>query len=1142
MNSDTSALEHYRALFESAPDSVVVVDAETGRFVDANTAATALFGYTRDELLQLGPADISPMWQPDGQQSADAAKIAIERALGGDPRMFEWTHSDRSGNEIPCEIRLSRIAPPPSTLIRCRVTEIRARKAAEAELAARERLFRTLAENSPDWIVRFDRNLRRTYVNPAVLAVSGRALDELIGFTPTESYPDSEEMVEFEAKLRLCLETRTDQTLDRESTALGQAVILQSSVVCEFGDSGEVESLLSVTRDITQARRAADAEAQLASIIDSATEAIMSATLDGTITSWNAGAERLFGFRAGEVVGKSTEFLFDGSTPEIREAIRRRVLAGETIEGLVGEWPTADGGRVTASTTLFPLLNGAGKIVGAASIARDLSAEQKAQAELELSQQRLRLALGAAKMGTWTYDPASGDLAFSEEAAMIYERSPAEMPKSMREAISLIHPEDAPDTLGRLRTGIPTGALPREYRIRMPGGSYRWIAGVGDLTSADGIVTGIVMDIDERKQAERILQESEQRFRAVVDASPVGIVIFDGQQIRQANRAAGAIFGVEPHELTKPGGMSRFTDAATTREIQERGRARLLGLDVPTTVEIQARNVRDETIYLLISATVIELHGDRVMLVTLTDITERRLAEQNLSESEARFRSLVDNSPDYITRIGPDLRHEFVNRTAELQAGLSPDQVLGRRADELGFPEELGAMWVARHHQVVESGEPLEFDYLIGNGTGRRYRHARLIPEKNERGEVHHIFSIVTDVTAEREAAEERRKLDHQLQHAQKLESLGIMAGGIAHDFNNLLVAILGNAGLALIELPPESPARQTVQAIETAAQRAAELTRQMLAYSGKGQFIVEPLNLSKVVEEMAHLIEVSIAKGATLNFRFDPSLPAIEADATQIRQVVLNLIINASDAIGERSGVISISTGTMYADRAYLETTFLDDALPEGDYVYVEVADTGAGMDAETQQRIFDPFFTTKFTGRGLGLAAVLGIIRSHHGAVKLVSEPGRGTTFTVLFPAADSPAEREPTTDAVSPPGIVGRTILIVDDDETVRNVTRRILEHAGAEVLAAEDGLASLDLFRSNPGIDLVLVDMTMPKMDGEETFRELRRIDPDVRVVLTSGYTERDATERFAGKSLTGFIQKPYRPADLVSLVEKALAED
>jgi CheY-like chemotaxis protein len=370
------------------------------------------------------------------------------------------------------------------------------------------------------------------------------------------------------------------------------------------------------------------------------------------------------------------------------------------------------------------------------------------------------------------------------------------------------------------------------------------------------------------------------------------------------------------------------------------------------------------------------------------------------------------------------------------------------------------------------------------------------------------------------------------------------LAGGIAHDFNNLLVGILGNAGLALMELTPESPARYTIEQIEVAGQRAAELARQMLAYSGKGRFVIQRLNLNAVVEEMTHLLQVSIAKNVVLKYNFAPALPAVEADATQLRQVVMNLVVNASEAIGSRSGVITITTGAMHADRSYLNEIYTAPDLPEGDYVYLEIADTGSGMDAETREKVFDPFFTTKFTGRGLGLAAVLGIVRGHQGAIKVYSEPGRGTTFKVLLPCASGDLEANPAplaSSKVETSFPAGGLVLVIDDDETVRNVTARILREFGLTALLAADGRTGLEMFRRHASeISCVLLDLTMPNPSGEEVFREIRRTKRSVRVILMSGYNEQDATNRFAGKGLAGFLQKPFTPKDLRKKLEAALA--
>jgi len=388
---------------------------------------------------------------------------------------------------------------------------------------------------------------------------------------------------------------------------------------------------------------------------------------------------------------------------------------------------------------------------------------------------------------------------------------------------------------------------------------------------------------------------------------------------------------------------------------------------------------------------------------------------------------------------------------------------------------------------------------------------------------------------------EKRRQLEAKIEQAQKLESLGILAGGIAHDFNNLLMVMLGNADLALRDLSEVAPARPSVDEIKTAAVRASELTKQMLAYAGKGRFVVEALDLNELIEEMGHLLGVSISKKVVLRYEFADNLPAVEADATQMRQVVMNLITNASEAIGDRSGAISIATGVMEAGREYLGGTYLDEDLPEGYYVFMEVADTGCGMDEKTRSKVFDPFFSTKFTGRGLGLAAVLGIVRGHGGAIKVYSELGKGTTFKVLLPCSERPPQAAPAEGAE--PAETRRDsglLLVADDEEGVRTIAKRMLEGAGFTVLTAGDGRECVDVFRERADeIAAVLLDMTMPHMDGEETFRELRQIRPDVRVILTSGYNEQEATSRFTGKGLAGFIQKPYRYDDLLAKLREIL---
>lgn len=397
------------------------------------------------------------------------------------------------------------------------------------------------------------------------------------------------------------------------------------------------------------------------------------------------------------------------------------------------------------------------------------------------------------------------------------------------------------------------------------------------------------------------------------------------------------------------------------------------------------------------------------------------------------------------------------------------------------------------------------------------------------------------EVEARRRAEEDRKALERKVQQAQKLESLGVLAGGVAHDFNNLLMVILGNAELALKECSPLSPARESIAGILAAGRRASDLCRQMLAYAGKSSFHLERVDLSELVEEMAHLLSSAVSKKAILNLHTEKRLPPILGDPGQLRQVVMNLIINASEAIGERSGVITVLTGATRCDEEYLRRTELADDLPPGYYMHLEVSDTGCGIDPETRARIFEPFFTTKFTGRGLGLSAVLGIVRAHKGALKVYTEQGKGTTFKVLFPAMRDEEGAERSDEGSPPAEWRGKgTILLVDDEESLRALGARMLEHLGFEVLTAADGREAVRIYREKGNaIDLVLMDLTMPHMDGSEALGEMRRLNPSVRIVMSSGYSREDLAARFSAKGIDGVLQKPYTLAGLRELLSGLL---
>jgi len=402
------------------------------------------------------------------------------------------------------------------------------------------------------------------------------------------------------------------------------------------------------------------------------------------------------------------------------------------------------------------------------------------------------------------------------------------------------------------------------------------------------------------------------------------------------------------------------------------------------------------------------------------------------------------------------------------------------------------------------------------------------------------ILVTVLDIRERKKIEKERANLEAKIQQTQKLESLGLLSGGIAHDFNNILTGIVGNAELAMLELPPMSAVRRYLQRMLDASYRAAELCEQMLAYSGGGKRIHEKFSLNQLIESTLDLLHISISQNATLGLHLARELPPVEGDITQLRQVIMNLVMNASEAMGGKHGVINITTGVM--DLFPVQHSDIPGPMEEfkpGKYVYLLVSDNGTGMSKEVQARIFDPFFTTKFTGRGLGLAAVLGIVRNHNGVIRVYSEEGIGTSFRILLPCQGEGMELQNEPEIIKGSG----TILIIDDESNVHQVVGDSLHLWGYTTMSAHDGREGLELFKLHQkDLKLVILDLTMPQMNGEETYRHIRQLNQDIPVIITSGYSEQDILNRFVGHGIAGFLQKPISPFRLRDLVHKILQQE
>ncbi len=903
---------------------------------------------------------------------------------------------------------------------------------------------------------------------------------------------------------------------------------------------------------------ACEGDIRFRALIQNSTDLIAILDGDGRIAYISPSSQRMLGFGEAEMVGQSAiGFVHPDDLADVGRALSDVVHYRNDNKPTRFRIRHADG-RYVQVESLGANLTGFPGIEGIVLNIRDISERQEAEERRSESEQTFRAFIEQSSDGFLLVDGDGRVQEWNDALARLTgiprrEAVGRSMFDIQLQLIPAKHrrPEYIEAIENRIRLALQTGAGPdlgraHELEICLPDGTPVPIQQVVfPIRTGRGIFLGaIFQDISERKRTERELQAERQMLGDIIEFLPDATFVIDrDKRVVAWNRAAEAMTGVKKEALLGAG------DYAYAEPFFGERRPILIDLlDRPDeSVEKTYRHFRREGSFLYAEAFIQRLNGGRGAhlwgvaaplfdrdgrrsgaIGVVRDVTAARQAEEALHDSRSRLAAFMEHSPSLVLIKDAGLRPVYANR---LYHELFPiGEWLGRTPEEC-FPPEVAADLRRRDTEALERGHvQYEEQWTDRQGASHCFNTQKFRIDRP--GLPPMLGVILTDISRHKQAEEERLRLERQVLQAQKMESLGILAGGIAHDFNNLLTAILGNLDLARMNLSPAAPSWRNLEQAQASTLRAAELARQMLAYSGKGRFVVESIDVNELVAEMTHMLQVSISKKALLRFRLASGLPAIEADATQVRQVIMNLVINASDAIGDREGVISLATGVMRCDREYLRSAWLNEQQQAGDYVFIEVGDSGCGMDAETQARIFDPFYSTKFTGRGLGLAAVLGIVRGHNGAIKVYSEIGRGSSFKVFLPAgvgaravAEPPAEEA---DSWRGSG----TVLLTDDEPGILEVGSEMLQRLGFDVVTAGDGRQAIDAFRrERERIRCVILDLTMPVMDGEEAFRELRRIDRGVRVILSSGYNEQEVTQRFSGRGLDGFIQKPYRFAAL-----------
>lgn len=885
-------------------------------------------------------------------------------------------------------------------------------------------------------------------------------------------------------------------------------------------------------------------------VLDNVSALIVVLDGEGRIRGFNHAAEQLSGLSFSEVVGKFPweTYLSPDETDTVRDKIIKSLSHHRnTLRWRHSNtWQNKNGERYLTEWSNSIMLDKNGETEFLIGVGMDITERKRAEEALRESEERFWVLFENAPEAIVVLDADS--LRFID-----VNQNACHLFKMEHEALLKCGPIDvSPPTqpngrssaqaaIEMIRRALAGFTQHFEWTHRdATGKEFPCQVHLSHLPSTQGNwLRGSVIDLSERKLAEQKLIESEKLHRAMIEASPDAVAMTDEHGV--LTFASPALV-----EMLKANSADEILDTFVRDWVMHEDRRRAM-------INIQRRLAGDEMSaneYRLVRKDGAWFHAEvnvsvlwdnyghpTGMVAFIRDVSERKRAEKQ----QADLARMVEESLNEICIFDQDtLKFIKINRAARNNLGYTQDEF--EQFTPLDIEPELTAEFLAQQLEPLKTGDSREmvFESVHQRKDGTRYPVEVHLQTGTYLGRAVFI-ALVNDITERKHAESERLNLEHQMQHAQKLESLGVLAGGIAHDFNNLLTSILGFSDLALKSLNEESIAAGYIDHAITGAKKAAELAQQMLAYSGKGRFDVRPLDITELVRDMAGLLEVSISKKCRMQYKLAPGLPVFKADAAQIRQVVMNLIINASEAIGDQPGIITVSTGeTHYNENEVLEN-FAGQNLGAGHYLYLEVSDTGGGMSKETLDKIFEPFFSTKFTGRGLGLSAVQGIIQGHGGGIRVYSETGKGTSFKILLPASVQitiPALETDQYECVD--WSASGTVLVIDDETAIRNLVKQMLETMGFSVITAPDGEMGVKKYRQRAeDISLVIVDMTMPKMDGEEVYNEIRKINADARIILSSGYNEQITVDRFAGGGLSGFIQKPYRYDDLVGAIRKAL---
>jgi PAS domain S-box-containing protein len=859
---------------------------------------------------------------------------------------------------------------------------------------------------------------------------------------------------------------------------------------------------------------------------------------DRTVLFWNSAVERLTGWSPEEVLGRQLPLVPPQRMDEhlqlwrrsqegegfAQRRVTRRDKKGRTLEASLSMWPIRDAdGHVTATIVVY------------ADVHAEESRLRESLAEKQLEEvERL---YATAPVGLAFLDTELRFVRVSERLAQLNGRSPE---GHVGKRLADIVPEAAALMEDNFREVIATGAPLTDHELRaatqaLPGVPRDWQVSAYPLKAPDGRVIGItvaVSDITERKRWSDELKRQEALLRLVIDALP-GLVLYLDRDYRYrlVNRTAAEWFQRPPSDIVGHK-VAEVLGEAIAKVVRERADRALAGEPVVFDGPIRYPD-REREVHLHYVPDRGPDGRVRGMVSLVQDVTEQKRAERALQDSEERFRRIVEIAVEGIWIVDATGMTGFVNDRMAAILGYPREEMLGRFCFDFFDPEERARARQEFEERKILTPEPQEYRFCHKNGS-TVWLDITGTPMTDDAGAFTGVLKMCTDVT-------ERKIHEQRLRQLQKLESLGILAGGVAHDFNNLLTSVMGNASLVLETTDPESHSRAMLQSIVAASEQAAQLTRQLLIYAGKDQGKLQPVDVGAIARDLVRVLATTIPKTVQLSLEVGESVLMVEANPAHLQHMMMNLVINAAEAIPERSaGEVKLAVGchTLKPEDSRDAVVPLEAGGREC-CVSVSVTDNGSGMDADTQSRIFDPFFTTKFQGRGLGLPEVLGIVKGYGGTVTVRSTPGQGSVFTVWLPASGAADLELPAAPARGAAAAGTGVILFADGDEALRAIAQHILEAQGYSVLPAANGRQAIAALEAHPEIRAVVLDLAMPVMGGDAAGPILHALRPDVPLILSSGYSESFAVQRVGPGVVAAFLAKPYQPDALVAKLEEVL---